>query len=54
MFNFIKKALKTGIVTEDYPLTPIKVDKTFAVNRNIIRNNVSVVGHASTLVHLMH
>lgn len=29
MFNFIKKALKTGIVTEDYPLTPIKVDKNF-------------------------
>ncbi|KAA8996887.1 4Fe-4S dicluster domain-containing protein [Affinibrenneria salicis] len=29
MFNFIKKALKTGVVTEAYPLQPVAVDPNF-------------------------
>lgn len=29
MFTFIKKVLKTGVITENYPLTPIAVDKNF-------------------------
>ncbi|OON40107.1 formate hydrogenlyase complex iron-sulfur subunit [Izhakiella australiensis] len=27
MFNFLKKTLKTGVVTERYPLAPLAVDK---------------------------
>ncbi|SFN52489.1 formate hydrogenlyase subunit 6 [Izhakiella capsodis] len=27
MFNFLKKSLKTGVVTEQYPLAPLAVDK---------------------------
>ncbi len=29
MFTFIKKVMKTGVVTESYPLQPIAVDKNF-------------------------
>ncbi|MEA1065332.1 formate hydrogenlyase complex iron-sulfur subunit [Erwinia sp. HR93] len=29
MFKFLKKALKTGVVTERWPLTPVPVDKNF-------------------------
>lgn len=29
MFTFIKKALKTGVATQSYPLSPIEVDKNF-------------------------
>ncbi|HKM95520.1 MAG TPA: formate hydrogenlyase complex iron-sulfur subunit [Buttiauxella sp.] len=29
MFNFIKKAIKGGVVTESYPLQPIAVDPNF-------------------------